>query len=65
MDIQNALCKDTVAHSVLHATGAQGVCLVAENTTVVAIVKCLGLILRGDSRQVFILIYIIIIYKII
>ena len=56
VDIQNELCKDTVAHSVLHTTGAQWVCLVAENTTVVAIVKCLGLILRGDAQQVFILI---------
>ena len=45
VDIQNMLCKITVTHLELHRARVQWVCPEAENNTIVAIVKCLGLIL--------------------
>ena len=46
MNIQSALCEDTVTHSELQTTRAQWVCLDAENSAIVAVVKRLGLIWR-------------------
>ena len=46
VDIQSALCKATVTRLELHMTKVQWVCLEAQNSAVVAIVKHLGLIWR-------------------
>ena len=54
MAIQNAQGEAIVTHSELLTTTAQQVCFKAENSSIVAIVKCLWLISRWGTWQMFI-----------
>ena len=46
VDSQSALCKAGITQSELHMTRVLRICSEAENSTIVAIVKRLGLMLR-------------------